>query len=73
MIVNGTLSGDMLLGRMVGVNTGGTSLTEFPAAKVAIRLDLPVPLSPATTMRIPVRACGETVAIDTAIASRTKI
>jgi len=68
MIVKGTPSGDIFLGRIVGVSTASTSLTGFPAAKVAIRLDLPVPSSPATTIRIPKRTYGETVAMDTASA-----
>jgi len=66
MIVIHMPSGDRCLGSLVDKSTDGTSLTGFPVAKVVIRLDLPVPWSPATTIRIAERA----VAMDTASASR---
>jgi len=66
MIVIGMPPGDRCLGILVGNSTGGTSFTGFPSAKVAIRLDLPVPSSPMRTVRSPVRAREESVAIDTA-------
>lgn len=38
-------------GKLVGGNTGGTLAGKESAAAVTIKLDFPVPLSPATTMR----------------------
>jgi hypothetical protein len=58
MIVMGTRSGKISLGSLVGGNTGGTFFGNFSAAAVAIRLDFPVPLSPATTIRNPVLRYG---------------
>jgi hypothetical protein len=54
MIVMGTSWGNKLSGSLVGGNTGGTFVMKFLAAAVAIRLDFPVPRSPATTIRTPV-------------------
>lgn len=46
---------------MVGGKTGATLGRKFSVEAVLMRLDLPVPWSPATTIRTPVRACGLTV------------
>lgn len=75
MIVIGTRSGYRSSGSLVGGNTGGTFTGKFSAAAVIMRLDFPVPWSPATTIRTPVRPCGLTVpaealAMDTASATR---
>lgn len=61
MIVMGTRSGYRSSGNLVGGNTGGEVTGKFSAAAVIIRLDFPVPWSPATTIRTPVRPCGLTV------------
>lgn len=58
MIVMGTRSGKKSSGSLVGGNTGGTFAAKFSAAAVTIKLDFPVPLSPATTIRTPVRPNG---------------
>jgi hypothetical protein len=77
MIVIGTQLGKISSGSLVGGNTGGTFFMNFLAAAVAIRLDFPVPRSPATTIRTPVLVYGfvplaETFAIeDSAKKSKT--
>ena len=55
MIVMGTRSGQKSSGNLVGGNTGATLAGKFSAAAVTIKLDFPVPRSPATTIRTPVR------------------
>lgn len=53
MTVTGTRSGNISSGNLVGGNTGGTFAGKASAAAVIIKLDLPVPRSPATTIRTP--------------------
>lgn len=54
----GTRSGKKSSGSLVGGNTGGTFAGKFSAATVTIKLDLPLPRSPATTIRTPVLPYG---------------
>lgn len=51
----GTCSGKKLSGSLVGGRTGGTFTGKLSAAAVIIKLDFPVPRSPATTIRTVVR------------------
>lgn len=53
IMVIGTFSGYISSGNLVGGNTGGTLVGKVSAAAVTIKLDFPVPRSPATTMRTP--------------------
>lgn len=53
MIVVGTRSGQKSSGSLVGGNTGGTFTGKLSAAAVTIKLDFPVPRSPAITIRTP--------------------
>jgi hypothetical protein len=55
MRVTGTRSVKKSAGRRVGGRTGGTFSGNDSAAAAAIRLDFPVPRSPATTTRTLVR------------------
>ena len=55
MIVRGTKSGKKSAGRRVGESTGGTFSGNDSVAAVTIKLDFPVPRSPATTTRTPLR------------------
>lgn len=55
MIVRGTKSGKKSVGRRVGESTGGTFSGNDSVAAATIKLDFPVPRSPATTTRTPVR------------------
>lgn len=55
MTVRETLSGKKSAGKLVGGSTGGTASGNDSDAMAAIRLDFPVPRSPATTTRTPLR------------------
>lgn len=52
MIVIETRSGNISSGRREGGKTGETLVGKFSETAVRIKLDLPVPWSPATTIRI---------------------
>ena len=51
MTMTGTRSGNISSGNLVGGRVGGTLVGKASAAAVTIRLDFPVPRSPATTIR----------------------
>lgn len=55
MMVTGTKSGKKSAGSRVGGSTGGTFSGNDSEAAVTIKLDFPVPRSPATTTRTPDR------------------
>jgi len=52
-MVMGTRSGNMSSGKRDGGNTGGTFVGKVSDTAVTIKLDLPVPRSPAMTIRMP--------------------
>lgn len=57
----------MSAGKVVGGKTGGTLAGKVSAAAVTIKLDFPVPLSPATTIRTALELPLAPPAIKTAI------